>query len=74
MPVEAKAGETLAGDVFRGLDYYLGLAGGGAGVLVYGGAESYVRRIPRAELVAVRMRGWIPGKRQCLLAFACGGI
>lgn len=44
VPVEAKAGQTLAGDVFRGLDYYLGLAGGGAGVLVYGGEESYVRK------------------------------
>ncbi|HSG39408.1 MAG TPA: ATP-binding protein [Thermoanaerobaculia bacterium] len=44
IPVEAKAGQTLAGDVFRGLDYYLGLSGGGTGVLVYGGEESYVRR------------------------------
>jgi predicted AAA+ superfamily ATPase len=44
IPVEVKAGQTLAGDVFRGLDYYLDLAGGGAGILVYGGEESYVRR------------------------------
>jgi AAA domain-containing protein len=41
---EVKAGQTLAGDVARGLDYYLGLAGGGHGVLVYAGDESYVRR------------------------------
>jgi uncharacterized protein len=44
LPVEIKAGQTLAGDVFRGLDYYLELAGGGTGVLVYSGDESYVRR------------------------------
>ncbi|HEX6900265.1 MAG TPA: ATP-binding protein [Thermoanaerobaculia bacterium] len=44
IPVEVKAGRTLAGDVFRGLDYYLGLSGGGPGVLIYGGEESYVRR------------------------------
>jgi len=44
IPVEAKAGHTLAGDVFRGLDYYLGLAGEEHGVLIYAGEESYVRR------------------------------
>lgn len=44
VPVEVKAGQTLAGDVFRGLDYYLGLAGGGTGILVYSGEESYVRK------------------------------
>lgn len=44
IPIEVKLGQTLAGDGFRGLDYYLGLAGGGAGVLVYGGQESYLRR------------------------------
>lgn len=44
IPVEIKAGQTLAGDVFRGLDYYLGLAGGGTGVLIYGGDESHERR------------------------------
>jgi hypothetical protein len=43
IPVEVKAGQTLAGDVFRGLSYYLELAGSGHGVLVYGGEESYVR-------------------------------
>jgi uncharacterized protein len=44
IPIEIKAGLTLAGDVFRGLDYYLRLAGGGPGVLVYAGEESYMRR------------------------------
>jgi predicted AAA+ superfamily ATPase len=44
IPVEIKAGLTLATDVFRGLDYYLGLAGGGRGVLAYAGEESYMRR------------------------------
>ncbi len=44
IPVEVKAGQTLAGDVFRGLDYYLELAGGETGVLVYGGEETYLRR------------------------------
>jgi predicted AAA+ superfamily ATPase len=44
IPVEVKSGQTLAGDVFRGLEYYLGLAGEEAGVLIYGGEETYVRR------------------------------
>ncbi|HYG61028.1 MAG TPA: ATP-binding protein [Thermoanaerobaculia bacterium] len=44
IPVEIKAGQTLAGDVFRGLDYYLKLAGGDTGVLIYGGDESYARK------------------------------
>ena len=44
LPVEIKLGQTLAGDAFQGLDYYLGLAGGGRGVLIYGGDESYLRR------------------------------
>lgn len=44
IPVEVKAGQTVPVDGFRGLDYYLSLSGGGSGVLVYGGDESYVRR------------------------------
>lgn len=41
--VEVKAGETIAADAFRNLDYYTGLSGDAGGVLVYGGDESYVR-------------------------------
>lgn len=43
VPVEVKAGETLAGDAFRTLDYYAGLSGGPGGILVYGGDDSYIR-------------------------------
>ena len=41
--VEAKSGLTVAADAFRGLDAYCSLSGA-AGVLVYGGDESYERR------------------------------
>ncbi len=41
--VEVKAGETIASDAFRGLDYYTGLSGDGGGVLAYGGDDSYDR-------------------------------
>lgn len=41
--IEVKAGETLAGDAFRGLDYYTGLSGDPGGLLVYGGDDSYGR-------------------------------
>jgi len=58
-PVEAKAGETVAADAFRGLETYLALNAAAAvrmaaegrpsyaatrGVLVYGGDEKYERR------------------------------
>ena len=43
VPVEVKAGETLATDAFRGLKHYLQLSGDAAGVMVYGGRESYTR-------------------------------
>ena len=43
VPVEVKAGETVASDAFRGLEHYLELSGVAGGVLVYGGDESYVR-------------------------------
>jgi hypothetical protein len=39
-----KAGETVAGDFFRGLNNYLTLSGDPWGVLVYGGDEAYERR------------------------------
>lgn len=59
VPVEAKAGETVAADAFRGLETYIALNAGAAkrmaaegqpsytaprGVLVYGGDEWYERR------------------------------
>jgi len=45
MPVEAKAGRTVASDAFVGLRYWLKLSGviGGRGMLVYGGDEGYER-------------------------------
>ena len=43
LAVEAKSGETVASDGFRGLDYYAGLAGRPGGVLVHGGDASYRR-------------------------------
>jgi hypothetical protein len=43
LPVEAKAGETVARDAFRGLEHYVSLSGDAGGVLVYGGEESYLR-------------------------------
>ena len=44
IPMEVKAGETVAGDFFRGLNNYLTLSGDPWGVLVYGGDEAYERR------------------------------
>jgi hypothetical protein len=41
--VQSESRTTLAGDIFRGLDYYLELAGGGG--------ESYVRK-------SYLMRNW----------------
>jgi len=43
VPVEVKAGETVARDAFRGLDHYLSLSGDDTGVLIYGGSESHPR-------------------------------
>lgn len=43
IPVEAKSGETLAGDAFHGLRFYSEMSGRAGGVMVYGGAESYER-------------------------------
>ncbi|MEI7814841.1 MAG: ATP-binding protein [Coriobacteriia bacterium] len=51
IPVEVKAGRTVASDAFAGLRYWLALADvpGGHGVLVYGGDGGYER-----EGIAVR--------------------
>ncbi|MFP3941193.1 MAG: ATP-binding protein [Thermoanaerobaculia bacterium] len=43
VPVEAKTGETVLREAFRGLDHYLSLSGDETGVLVYGGPESFPR-------------------------------
>jgi len=54
-------GETLAGDVFRGLDYYLGLAGGGTGdPRLWRHGKLRAAQPPRAELVAVRVIATVP--------------
>jgi len=39
--VEVKLTRTVRLEAFRGLDFYRALAGGGSGVLVYGGEETY---------------------------------
>ncbi len=44
VPVEAKAGRTVASDFFKNLDFYTDLSGDGGGVLVFGGDESHRRR------------------------------
>jgi predicted AAA+ superfamily ATPase len=46
LPVEIKSGQTVAGDFFRGLDYWRQLADkpSGPAALVYGGDASYKRR------------------------------
>lgn len=44
MPVEVKAGKTVGADFFKGLNHYIGLSGGPAGILVYAGNESYRRQ------------------------------
>ena len=45
VPIEVKAGMTVAGDAFRGLEAYQKLRGTtGEGVLVYAGGERYQRR------------------------------
>jgi predicted AAA+ superfamily ATPase len=45
LPVEVKAGRTVASDAFGGLRYWLSLSGDreGPGVLVYGGDDGYER-------------------------------
>ena len=43
VPVEAKTGETVLRDSFRGLEHYLKLSGDETGVLFYGGPESFPR-------------------------------
>ncbi|MBN1425276.1 ATP-binding protein [Candidatus Fermentibacteria bacterium] len=44
IPVEIKAGLTVAADFLKSLDLYAGLSQGEGGILVYGGDETYRRR------------------------------
>lgn len=44
VPVETKAGETVAADFLQSLDRYIGDSGDPGGILVYGGHESYARK------------------------------
>jgi len=43
VPIEIKAGRTVAHDFFTGLDFYTGVSGRQGGILVYGGDETYQR-------------------------------
>ena len=43
LPVEIKAGETVASDALKGLERYLALSGDAAGILVHGGDEDHAR-------------------------------
>ncbi len=57
IPIEVKSGQTVAGDFFKGLDYWRSLAGkpdSPAG-LVYGGDASYKRR----GVAAVSWSDWV---------------
>ncbi len=44
VPIEVKAGETVAADFLQSLDRYIGYSGDPGGILVYGGHESYMRK------------------------------
>ena len=44
VPVETKAGITVASDFLDGLDWYVGVSGDPGGILVYGGETGYRRR------------------------------
>lgn len=46
VPIEAKSGETVAGDFFKGIEFWRSLVGqpDSSAVLVYGGAVSYVHK------------------------------
>ena len=50
-PVEIKSGQTVSGSMFDALNYWNKLDQGETGMLVYGGAESYVRN-------GYRVRSW----------------
>jgi predicted AAA+ superfamily ATPase len=41
VPIEAKSGETVAADMFKNLDKYIGLSGDAGGILVHGGDACY---------------------------------
>ena len=45
IPIEIKAGRSVAADFLKSLDLYTALSGGPGGVLVYGGDETYRRRV-----------------------------
>jgi len=44
VPVEAKAGITVASDSLAGLDWYVGVSDDPGGILVYGGTAAYRRK------------------------------
>ncbi len=50
-PIEIKSGQTVSGTMFDGLRYWQALDQGPAGMLNYGGEESYPRN-------GVLVRGW----------------
>jgi uncharacterized protein len=51
VPIEIKAGETVAADFLDGLDRYVALSGDPGGVLIHAGDASYPRR-------AHQVRAW----------------
>ncbi len=44
IPIEVKAGSTVASDFLKGLDRYVEMSGDREGVLIYGGGQSYRRQ------------------------------
>lgn len=51
LPLEIKSGQTITGNMFSGLNYWQKLAQTDAGMLVYGGSESYTRQ-------GMQVRSW----------------
>ncbi|EFK08381.1 conserved hypothetical protein [delta proteobacterium NaphS2] len=49
IPIEIKSGETVAADFFDNLDRYIQLSHDPGGMLIYGGRETYLRRIHRVR-------------------------
>ena len=50
-PVEIKSGQTVSGDMMRGLDYWCKLDGTNTGMLIYGGSGNYTRS-------GIQVRSW----------------
>ncbi len=50
-PIEIKSGQTVAGSMMSGLDYWRKLDGNDSGMLIYGGSDNYTRS-------GIKVRSW----------------